>query len=222
MRKFSSNFKGTLHAILILCTSTLSCGYLTGCASMFSEATDPMTFDSSPPGASVTINGKYVGKTPLQTRLEKKSDNVTATFRLDGYIPQTLSLSRSISGAAWFNLGFITTTSGAPSWGLDALNGKLMSYDPRSYVVQLEAINAKHTDASAPSNTLEFVLTNYQPLRLELAQKKGEYFTSLCALYELNGSACDALYSRLRARSDELIHQPNSLAWYRAVYKSIE
>lgn len=44
--------------ILALC-------FTSGCASLISGSTQPVTFNSSPDGASVTLSGQVLGKTPV-------------------------------------------------------------------------------------------------------------------------------------------------------------
>ena len=208
---------------------------MNGCATMFSESTDPMTFDSVPQGATVTFDGKYLGKTPFSVNLPRKTDSTAVTFRLDGYAPQTVNLARNVAGPAWLNLGFITTTSGVTSWGIDAASGKLLTYSPHSYVIQLESVNAPATKPSKGSSSkdsstrapkmkvtpLEYVISNHNALRSELAMNKGEFFNGLCDVYQLNQKDCRDFYGSLRARNSELVRQPDSLAWYRSMTASV-
>ena len=57
---------------------------MAGCAS-------PIAVTSTPPGASVSANGKSLGVTPLQLTPESKGP-MDLEFRLDGYFPETASV----------------------------------------------------------------------------------------------------------------------------------
>jgi len=60
-----------------------------GCAAMMNGSTQPVTFRSSPSGASVTVNGSFVGSTPSPVKLKRDPSRVPwkkengVTFRAD-------------------------------------------------------------------------------------------------------------------------------------------
>jgi hypothetical protein len=56
----------------------------TGCAGMFSGETQSLTIKSNVDGATVELNGRIIGKTPLTTVIEKKKD-LLLTLKKDGY-----------------------------------------------------------------------------------------------------------------------------------------
>lgn len=196
---------------MLRCLAVVLLALSSGCATMFSGSTDSMTFDSVPQGASVTVDGNLLGKTPLKVELERRTDSSVAVFKLEGYAPRTVTLTRGITGAAFLNLAFICTTFGATSWGIDAATGKLLSYSPRSYVIELEQAKPSGSGAS-----LEYIIANYQALQAELVQGKGEHFAGLCALKGLDANACEGFYLTLALQAESLIRQPHALAWYRA------
>ena len=89
---------------------------LFGCASIVSKSNYPVTFDSDPPKAEVSVkdeNGVSVfqGLTPTTVSLRSgesyfDSKQYTATFTKDGYDPQTSSITSSLSGWYWGNILF--------------------------------------------------------------------------------------------------------------------
>lgn len=77
----------------------------TGCAALFKGSMEEVNFSTDPSGASIYINGQYMGLTPMSTLLEsKKSYNVE--FRLDGYRTKTNVIGNSV-GAAWVILDIL-------------------------------------------------------------------------------------------------------------------
>jgi hypothetical protein len=95
----------------VVCILMLS---LFGCASIVSKSKYPVTFDSDPPKAEVSVkdeNGVSVfqGLTPTTVSLRSgesyfDSKQYTATFTKDGYDPQTSSITSSLNGWYWGNL----------------------------------------------------------------------------------------------------------------------
>jgi hypothetical protein len=188
---------------------------LGGCATLFGNDNDQVKFDSEPEGATVELNGAKIGVTPVTTSLSRKMDTATAVFRKEGYSTQTVNLPKTLAPAAWFNIGFTTTTFGATSWGIDAASGHLLQYSPKSYVIQLEPTGAPKPRTQI--SPLDYTLANYEALRKETASGSGEAFAGLCATYEMTQTRCQAYYEKLTRPPTRLLDQPNSLAWYRAV-----
>lgn len=186
---------------------------LSGCATMFGESSDEVRFDSEPQGADLYIDGKLVGKTPITVTLPRRTETTTARATKAGYGSKSMNLAKSLTPASFLNIFFITTTFGATSWGIDAASGKLLKYSPDGYVIDLEEKKAKGQTVTS----LEYVVTNHDQLQRELVQGKGEYTSGLCLTYGFQGEACDALYQRLQLKQSELLAQPDSLAWYRAM-----
>lgn len=84
-----------------------------GCASIISGSKQQMTFQSTPEGATVSVNGRLVGKTPISIQLDKKSGQ-SLEFKKDGYQPVTMELTTHLDGWFWGNIilgGFIGSTT---------------------------------------------------------------------------------------------------------------
>lgn len=80
-------------AALILC---ISCG---GCATIFRDTTQELSIRTSPPGATVFIDGKKMeGVTPMDIVVPKETDGLEMEFRLEGFITQYFFVK---SGESW-------------------------------------------------------------------------------------------------------------------------
>ncbi len=101
----------------ILITSTLVSLTLlvfSGCASIVSKSNWPVSIDSRPSGATVSIVNRkgievYNGKTPAALKLKSGSkffsrESYTLTFTLDGYKTEKVNLECKVNGWYWGNL----------------------------------------------------------------------------------------------------------------------
>src|SRR5690349_20635236 len=108
--------------------------FVAGCATVFSGKTQEVTFLSQPDGATVTVGGKVLGKTPLTTMLQKEK-NQELRFEKDGYTPISMSLTTRINGWFWVNIlggisGLFCSTS-------DNVSGSIIEYSPSQYLLTL-------------------------------------------------------------------------------------
>jgi len=107
----------------------ISAIFLSGCATIISGDTEAVTFNSSPEGADVYIDGALVGRTPISMVLKKNKKDV-AMFKKDGYQVVTRELTKS----------YDPVTMGSIFWDLsitDFLSGAAMEYEPKSYYIEL-------------------------------------------------------------------------------------
>lgn len=78
---------------------------LNGCATLFNDKTPSVDVASNPEGASVYVNGNYIGETPVSVDLSVRQEHAI-TFRLDGYKEKTYQVSRSV-GIGWVILDIV-------------------------------------------------------------------------------------------------------------------
>lgn len=120
--------------VLAVLTATV---FMTGCASVVTDNRDPITFNSYPEGATVTIMNKYgtkvqVDKTPFTTFLSTragyfKSMNYTVVFEKNCYLPTVKYIKANVSRWYWGN--FIL---GGPIglFVVDPLTGSMFKLSP--------------------------------------------------------------------------------------------
>lgn len=109
--RFGRSVAGYACLVAMAAGATLS----GGCATMFKGTRQSIHFESQPPGATVSVGGEVLGKTPC-TVVVDKSRGRSVEFALDGFQPCTLSpaLERKqcVDGHAWLNAGWILTGPG--------------------------------------------------------------------------------------------------------------
>lgn len=91
--------KRSAIAGLILSSTAL----FSGCATIVSGTDQKLTFDSEPEGATVTVAGRVLGKTPLTVEVDKDK-NLALTFEKEGYKTYTTQLSTSLEPWFWGNI----------------------------------------------------------------------------------------------------------------------
>jgi hypothetical protein len=98
MRSFASTAR-------CLCLIAATVFILDGCATLFHGSTDTIDFSSEPSEAVVYVNGKLMGMTPLQLRLDARQPH-TIEFRRDGYRTQSYVVNSSV-GSVWIILDIL-------------------------------------------------------------------------------------------------------------------
>ena len=112
-------------AIALFAATMLS----TGCATIIKGSTAKVSIGTSPPGATVYVNGNPVGNSPLMVSLPHDDAQVRA--ELPGYQPGYASITTSFSG--WSLLGGIL---------IDAITGAITTIDNTNIFINLTPLAA--------------------------------------------------------------------------------
>ena len=116
---------------IIMSLSILSVLILfTGCATVMSGTSQSITFDSSPSGAAIFLDGGRIGVTPFTTSLKK---NKYSSFRieLEGYHTISRQLDKEFDIVALLSIFW--------DWGTtDFISGAVYKYGQNSYFVELQ------------------------------------------------------------------------------------
>jgi hypothetical protein len=165
----------------ILISSVLCMGIvLTGCATIVTSGSQEVTFNSQPDGATVSVNGKVIGKTPITTRLDRKSGQAMV-FEKDGYKSQTMRLETTINGWFWGNIvigGFLGSTT-------DGVSGAVHQYSPSQYFVTLQPTGPVDGQTLKRTKAKDYIVLNYNNIAKDISQGSGEYVNALWAALEV-------------------------------------
>lgn len=104
----------------------------TGCAGMFSGSTQQLTIKSNVDGATVEMNGRVIGQTPVSTMIEKRKD-LLITVKKEGYQEATIPLNTTFDPMALVGLlsyGLPLTT--------DMQKGTAYQISPNYYQIELK------------------------------------------------------------------------------------
>ena len=190
---------------------------VSGCATIVTGSQQPVTFNSNPDGATVSVAGRTIGKTPITTSMKKESGQALV-FEKEGYKPLTMQLETQLNPWFWGNIvigGLIGSTT-------DGLSGAVYEYSPNQYMVTLQPAGTgsletptapsegtssleTHTALSESQKRKDYIVRNYESLIKELqngpAAQPGEYLASLLSLLNVKPNLEYDAIKRIRALS---------------------
>jgi hypothetical protein len=114
----------------ILLAATLL--FMTSCATIFTGTKDRITFNSTPSGTTIYIDGIEQCKTPCTMKVKRSVNDTDVEFKLDGYETRLITLSKEFNVISIINLGNLF------GWGIDALSGAVMKFDKKTYDITLD------------------------------------------------------------------------------------
>jgi hypothetical protein len=98
---------------------------MTGCATVFKGTDQVLTITSDPDGATVRIDGKPVGVTPLSTKVKKNSAD-SMMIEKDGFRTETMPLDKKFDGVTLLSFFWDLGTT-------DFVTGAAYEYQPSTY-----------------------------------------------------------------------------------------
>ena len=106
---------------------------LSGCASVFNDTSPPVRITSEPADADVTVDGHYIGKTPITAELSTKTSH-QVRIEKEGYQGRTKFI-QSNTGALWVVLDILF---GLIPIVIDAVTGDWAELETENVNVVLE------------------------------------------------------------------------------------
>ncbi|MBK8651897.1 MAG: PEGA domain-containing protein [Elusimicrobia bacterium] len=174
---------------------------LTGCASIISGTSQEVSFHSTPEGATVSVSGKTLGKTPVTMAIKKKSGQ-SLSFEKDGYKTVSLRLETRMNSWFWGNIvlgGFLGSTT-------DGVSGAVNEYSPSQYMVTLEPAGTGNLDGKTTGSKSQkargFIVTGYNNILAELVSGSGPYIASLLKLLDVPEGEMVSAIKKIRALSE--------------------
>lgn len=176
----------------------LSAVLSSGCASIMSGRHQEVTFQSNPDGATVTVAGRTIGKTPITTALEKKSGQ-PLIFSKDGYKPVSMTLETRMNSWFWGNI----VVGGLIGSSTDGITGSVYEYSPSQYMVSLSpegsSLLESKTSQSDRQKAKEYIVMGYKDIMADLHRGDGQYLTSLFGLLKIPSDRTEDAIKKLRA-----------------------
>lgn len=190
-----------------------------GCASMISGTTQPVTFKSMPDGAKVSINGNPAGTTPTELVLKRKPGEVVEFYK-EGYAPEVFTLDTRMNG--WIFGNAIFCLACVLSTTTDYASGAAYEYSPNKYFLILAPAGVTESPSDTKKRKVKsFIIGNYDSIMSEISRmpdesksssSKGrrskqanptEYLNSLIALLEIPEPDKDEARFKIRSISIE-------------------
>ncbi len=160
---------------------TFAITVISGCASIVTGTDQTLTFNSEPDGATVTVAGRVVGKTPLSVQIDK-GKNQSLTFEKEGYKTYTTQLSTTTNAWFWGNIvigGLLGSTT-------DGASGAINEFSPDQYFITLTPDNGYGLSTSKPRKIKELVIAFADDIRLELTSNGGESTDAILAVLDID------------------------------------
>lgn len=170
---------------------------ITGCATVVNSKTQLVSFQSTPAGATVLIDGRPMGQTPLSVQLERKTGQALI-IRKEGYKDFSTTMGTTVSGWFFGNIilgGLLGSTT-------DAATGAMNEYAPNQFLVTLEADAANAATAkvekSKADKVREFVLLSYNSLATDIKAGSGNYLNGLLSQLEIKDEQREHTITQLK------------------------
>ena len=169
-----------------------------GCATILDGSSQPVTFNSSPNGARIYVNGVEIGTTPLNVQV-KRSKTTMILAKKNGYEDQQLVLQTKMNNTFWGNIIF----GGFPGSTTDYASDAMIEYSPNMYHVTLNQIplaqsneggfavergartRIEQVNISTEKKVRNFILRNHAYLTADISRGQGEYLSSLYTMLQL-------------------------------------
>ena len=115
---------------------------LAGCATIMHGTSQGIGLSRSPTNATVTVDNKPIGNTPVVATLSRKDTHIVK-FAMAGFLPYEATVTRKVSGWVWGNIVF----GGVIGLAVDAISGGLYELSPDQVAANL----SKQTSANSPA-----------------------------------------------------------------------
>lgn len=151
---------------------------LTGCATVFKGTDQVLTITSDPDGATVRIDGKPVGVTPLSTKVKKNSAD-SIMVEKDGFRTETMPLDKKFDGVTLLSIFWDLGTT-------DFVTGAAYEYQPSTYHFKMKkdakwTFNFGRLDRNLEEELSSFVLINFYNLKRPHQTELIEALSIICA-----------------------------------------
>lgn len=183
----------------------------TGCATLFSNRSDDLKFDSDPSGAEILLDGRLIGRTPLTYAIERTAfGQPQVRLRLEGHKTRDFPLRRSLAPVA------LSNTLSTLCWATDAASGAMMHYSPQAYLIELDPDGrALRDDEVRRRAARRVVLLGSGPLAADLARGQGPWLDALAHLVQPD--APELARGALLEASPRLVLAPDPMRMYEEV-----
>jgi len=179
--------------------------FITSCATIATGTTQLVTINSNVDGATVSLDGVNVGKTPFTGEIKKNGKVVT--IEKEGYKTYTIALSSSLEGLFWGNI-IIGGTLGSIT---DFASGAAYKYAPASYQVELMAKGTSLNNFKQIYELKKYAMINMSNISIDLSKNNGTYLESLIYLTNMdkNEKSIEIIRKKLIESEGDQVHFGN-------------
>lgn len=163
---------------------------LSGCASVVTDPTQQLVFNSEPTKAEVYVGGVKQGTTPCNILVQRRRPPPAVVLKKEGFEDAPVVFTSKYNPWIFGNLllGYCSTTG----FLIDMNSDKSVAYYPDVFLVTLPPLEGTTTEQKTGadqqrrrSKIVRFVAANYDALVLELSKGQGDHLTALLDLLEV-------------------------------------
>ncbi len=183
---------------------------ISGCASLIDGTTQNVTFQSKPDGATVAVNGRVLGKTPLTAQIERKSPQ-WVNISMDGYVPETRRLTTQLNGWFWGNIPLGGIFIGM---AVDGMSGAANEFIPTQYTLSLKpqyTFADSMVMADKKFSAVEFIVSFRTEIMADITKAGGRYLSTLFDTLKIPRVNQNDAIDRIRTLS-EIYHDTRRFA----------
>ena len=154
-----------------ICIALFLMTAFSSCASIINGTRQKVSITTNPPGAMIS-DGVATYQTPATLDLKRGQDHIL-TITKEGHEPETVRLTRVISGAVAGNI----LAGGLIGWGVDAISGAQWRLEPETLAVNLRPVRENQQIAQVEKPSLQNKLEELIVLKEKNLINEDEYRT---------------------------------------------
>jgi len=188
---------------------------LGGCATIFSDGEDEITFNSNVDKTKVFFDNNLVGETPLTLSVDRQLHRIKVRFSKEGYQSQEMLLAHKFNMNTGMLLDITGTLTFLTPGAVDALSGNIIKYSPTDYHIEMEPEKTgEHNLFRQRVASMRFAAHNFPDIQRDLVTGEGEFLDGLKASFQIPPAHQEAFGEVLRANLDVLITADNGLEFW--------
>lgn len=209
LKKFATN---TNFYLLFGLTAFLAFG---GCATIFSDGVDEITFNSNVDKTKVFFDNSLVGETPLTLSVDRQLHRIKVRFSKEGYQSQEMLLAHKLNLNTGMILDLTGTLTTLTPGAIDALSGNLIKYSPTDYQIEMMPEKSGNLDLfHRRVASKRFAAHNFSDIQRDLVVGEGEYLEALADSFYIQLAHHDAFQGMLQAYLDDLVTAEHGLIFW--------
>jgi hypothetical protein len=196
---------------------------LGGCATIFSDGEDEITFNSNVDKTKVFFDNSLVGETPFTLSVDRQLHRIKVRFSKEGYQDQEMLLAHKFNINAGMVLDLTGTLTFLTPGAVDALSGNLIKYSPTNY--HIEMVPEKTGDLKRFRQrvaSMQFSAHNFPDIQRDLVTGEGEFLNTLQSSFQIPQTHKKAFHEVLTKNLDALIATNNGLEFWNRLNRLIK
>jgi len=194
-----------------------------GCATIFSDGEDEITFNSNAPKTKVFFDNSLVGETPLTLSVDRQLHRIKVRFSKEGYKDQEALLAHKLNMNAGMILDITGTFTFLTPGIVDALSGNLIKYSPTKY--QIEMVPEKSSNLNLfylRVASKRFAAHNFSDILRDLVTGEGEFLEGLKNSFQIPTTHKDAFETIVQKNLDTLITTDNGIEFWNSLNRLVK